>query len=306
MQVAIAGGNGYIGRNLTRLLRERGHHVVWLSHRPGKAESAGSYAPDLEVVFDPHDAEGPWADEVATANAVVNLSGHPISSRWNQHVKRLLRDSRIETGRALVRRFAELAPDKRPTVFVSASGIGIYGHRGDNMLSEDAPPGTDWLSELAVEWEAEALRAAELGIRTVTVRTGLVLGEEGLVPRMALPFRFFVGGPIGNGKQWVSWIHIDDIAAVYAHAIETETLSGPLNASGDPVTMHQFARAFGLAMHRPSWFPVPLAALRLVLGEVAPYTLMSQRADTARLRASGYRYAYRDVDAAMRALLGKD
>ncbi len=153
--------------------------------------------------------------------------------------------------------------------------------------------------------EFEALRAVDLGIRTVVIRTGLVLGDEGLVPQMSRPFRFFVGGPIGSGKQWVSWVHIDDITAMYAHAIENETLEGPVNAAGDPVTMKQFAQAFGHAIHRPSWFPVPLIALRLVLGEVAPYTIMSQRADTAKLRASGYDYSHRALGEALDSLLGR-
>lgn len=305
MYVAIAGGNGYIGRNLTGLLRERGSRVVWLSHRPGRAESAGALAPDLEVVFDPSDTEGPWRDEVALADAVVNLSGYPISSRWNSRVKHLLRESRIDTGRALVHAMADLPGDSRPVVYVAASGIGIYGDRGDDLLGEDADPGSDWLARLAVDWEAETMAAADAGIRAVAVRTGIVLGEEGLVPRLTLPFRFFVGGPIGSGRQWLSWVHIDDIAAIYAHAIETEDLTGPVNASGDPVTMREFARAFGAAMRRPSWFPVPMAALRLVLGEVAPYTVMSQRADTAKLRGSGYRYLHREIGEALVSLLGR-
>ncbi len=155
MYVAIAGGNGYIGRNLTRLLKSRGHRVVWMSHRPGRTTPAEAYSPSLEVVFDPHDAAGPWTGEVALADAVVNLSGYPISSRWNPQVKHLLRDSRIETGRALIRRFDELPPSQRPSVFVSASGIGVYGDRGDDLLSEESSPGADWLASLAVEWSSK-------------------------------------------------------------------------------------------------------------------------------------------------------
>lgn len=304
MRVAIAGGNGYIGRHLTRMMRESGHQVIWLSHRPGRARSAGAWAPDYEVVFEPHEPSGTWTEELAGIDGVVNLSGHPISSRWNTSVKHALRDSRIETGRALVGRFADLPRTQRPAVFVSASGIGYYGDRDDDVLAEDERAGEDWLAALAADWENEALKAAGLGIRTVVVRTGLVLGDEGLVPRMALPFKLFVGGPIGSGRQWVSWIHIDDIARVYAHALLSDTLEGEVNAAGEPVTMRDFARAMGRATHRPSWFPVPRFALRLVLGEVADYTLMSQRADTGKLASSGLELRFPHVQEALGALLG--
>ncbi len=303
MRIAIAGGNGYIGRHLTRVLRDAGHQVIWLSHSPGRAENAGAFAPDYEVVFEPHETSGSWADELADTDAVVNLSGYPINSRWNPHIRHLLRESRIETGRALVSRIAELAPEDRPGVYVSASGIGFYGDRGDDVLSEDEPAGDDFLSLIALDWESEALAASALGVRTVVVRTGIVLGDEGLVPRMALPFKLFAGGPVGNGRQYLSWIHIDDLAALYAFAVEREQLDGPVNASGEPLPMREFAAAMGHALHRPSWFPVPRFILRIVLGEVAGYTLMSQRADTAKLTNSGFELRYPDALSALVAVL---
>jgi len=305
MRIVIAGGSGYIGRHLTRRLREGGARVVWLSHRPGRASGAGAYGPDLEVAFDPHERDASWAEELAGADAVVNLSGHPISSRWNPTVKHLLRESRVETGRALVTALAALDSAHRPPVYVSASGVGYYGDRADDILGETEPPGEDWLSRLAVDWEAEALRAAEHEVRPVVVRTGLVLGDVGLVPRMKLPFQLFAGGPVGTGRQYVSWTHIDDIARVYEHAIACEELSGPVNASGEPLRMREFASALGRVLGRPSWFPVPMFALKLVMGEVAPYLVMSQRADTAKLLSSGFTPRFMTAEDALRDVLGR-
>lgn len=299
MRIAIAGGNGYIGRRLTRVLRESGHVVVWFSHTPGRARDAGAFAPDYEMVFEPHEPNGTWADELAEVDAVVNLSGHPISSRWNQRVKHLIRDSRVETGRALVNRLDELNTTDRPAVYVSASGIGYYGDRGADELSEREPAGEDWLSSLAEDWEAEALKAADLGMRVVVLRTGVVLGDAGIVPRMALPFRLFLGGPVGDGKRYVSWIHIEDLVALYAFAIESERLSGPVNAAAEAVPMSEFARELGRVLHRPSWFPVPGLVLRLVLGEIGPYTLMSQRADTRKLAESSFELRFPDTRTAL-------
>lgn len=303
MRIAIAGGTGFVGRELTRQLIEAGHDVVWLSRRTGKLRELG-FDPDAleEIRFDHRKPENAWAEQVGAADAVVNLSGHPIASRWNASVKHALRESRVGTNRAIVHALADAAATdpNRSRVLVSASGVGIYGDRGEEILHEGSEAGGDWLATLACEWEGAAREAERIaGTRVVCVRTGLVLGAEGLVPRLALPMKLFVGGPVGSGRQWASWIHIHDIARVYRHAIEAAEVSGPVNACApEPVRMRDLTAALGRALHRPSWLPVPEIALRVVLGEVAPYMLYGQRAEPRVLGQTGFEYAYADLDAA--------
>lgn len=303
MRVAIAGGNSFIGRGLTQRLVAAGDTVVWLSHRPGHVEISGSVT---EVAFDPTDTTGAWADSVAEAEAVVNLSGYPIASRWNPRVKGLLRSSRVETTKALVeaiRRARESGAG--PNTYVSASGIGVYGDRGDTILTEDTKPGDDWLAALARDWEAEAQRAADVGCRTVILRNAPVLGSEGLIPKLLLPFKMFVGGPIGSGAQWMAWIHYDDVTGLYAKAVRDPALEGTFNACAPgSVTAREFSAALGSALHRPSWLPVPAFALRIVLGEVAPYTLFSQRASAEKAVAAGYIFEHPEIREALRHVTG--
>lgn len=308
MRVAIAGGNGFIGRRVTTRLTERGHEVIWLSRHTGRG-SGPETPPAEEYEFDPASESSSgqrWREAIPTADAIVNLSGTPISSRWNPEVKRQLRESRVGTGRALVEAIGEMASDVRPSVFVSASGIGIYGDRGGSSLDEGAHAGDDWLSRLAVDWEAEALKARDQGVRTVIVRTGLVLGDEGFLPRIALPMRLFAGGPVGTGRQYVPWIHHDDVARVYVHAIENEAVEGPVNAvAPQQLTMREFSATLGRVLHRPSWFPVPAFMLGIVLGEVAPYTLFSQRAVPTALLDSGFEFSHPSLEEALRDLLAR-
>jgi hypothetical protein len=260
-----------------------------------------------EVQFSPAEKNGPWRDEVFSADGVVNLSGYPIASRWNARAKELLVSSRIDTTRALVDVVAEArAAGSGPHVYASACGIGIFGEGGDAVLTEESPVGGDWLSDLAVAWEREALRAQESGCRAVVVRNGLVLGDEGLLPKLKLPMMMFAGGPVGNGRQWTPWIHIVDIVGLYRFALENEAVEGPLIACApNPVTMRDFAATLGRVLHRPSWFPVPGFVLSVVLGEVAPYTLMSQRASSAKAVAAGHRFRFPQLEGALRDLLGR-
>jgi uncharacterized protein (TIGR01777 family) len=308
VNIVIAGGNSYIGSRLTRELLDAGHRVIWLSHRPGRAEELG-FEPEeiLDVIFEYHDESGSWVDVIAESDVVVNLSGYPIATRWNSKVKHLLRESRIDTTRAIVdairmARAGELARTG-PDVLVNASAVGIYGDRDETKLREDADLGEDWLSQLAVDWEAEAYKAEELGVRVVTVRTGIVLGEKGFLPKLTLPMKLFVGGPVGPGTQWVSWVHIDDAHGIFRYAIENEDISGPVNTSPAPVTMHDLAHAVGSQLRRPVWMPAPTALLRVVLGEVAPYTVFSQRAVPGVLTDAGYPWRFPELSGALDDLL---
>lgn len=303
MRIVIAGGNGFIGRHLSELLTARGDTVIWLSRRIGRPGTEHLRAE--EYAFDPlaRPDDTSWRIALDGADAVVNLSGAPIASRWNERYKQELRDSRLLSARALIRAMAALPDERRPHVYVGASGIGVYGDRGDELLHESSEPGSDWLARLAVDWENVALGAADTGARVVVVRTSVVLGEEGFLPKMLLPMKLFAGGPVGSGRQWFPWIHVNDVAAVYAHAIDSPALEGPVIAAApQQITMREFARALGHVLHRPSWFPVPAPILGIVLGEVAPYTLFSQRVVPESLTESGFSFEHPEIEEALRDL----
>lgn len=303
MRVVVAGGTGFIGRRLVAELAARGHEAV-VAARPHSAVRARVGAGGAGVAVDPLDARS-WAEVLAGADAVVNLAGATIGARWTAKRKRLIRESRVDLTRALVEGLAAIPQGERPGVLLNASGAGYYGDRGDDVLTEVEPPGQDWLAQLAAEWEAAALAAEGLGVRVVPMRTGIVFAPGGgSLPLMALPFRLFVGGPLGSGRQWVPWVHLDDIAGIYAHAIERADVAGPLNACAGSSRQRDVVRAIGRALGRPSWFPTPLLAVRLVFGEFADALGASQRVSIDKLRASGYQLRWPDLDAAVADALG--
>jgi uncharacterized protein (TIGR01777 family) len=302
MKVVIAGGTGFLGQALARSLLRDGHEVVVLTRAAGGTAASAASAP-RRVAWTPTGEPGPWARDIETAHAVVNLAGESIAARrWSAAHKQRVLDSRVLATRSLVA--AIRGASTPPQVFVSGSAVGYYGACGDESIVEDSPPGSDFLARVCVQWEAEAQHAADRS-RLVIVRTGLPLGREGgALPAMLPPFWFGAGGPVGSGRQFWPWIHRDDWIAVVRWAIDTPPVTGPINATGPtPVTNREFARALGRAMRRPAFMPAPAFALRILLGEMADALLLSgQRAMPAKAERLGFAFRYRRVDDALAAL----
>jgi len=304
MKIILAGGSGFLGRALSEHLVGRGHSVVVLSrsgHVPG---STGARV----VSWEPDGSTGPgvWAREIDGADAIVNLAGAGMADkRWSRRRKSVLRESRVLSTRSLVA--AVRAATVKPAVFVQGSAVGFYGLSGDDVIDESFPPGQDFLGQLAVAWEAEAHPVAALGCRLVLTRNGVVLSREGgMLKKLIPPFKFFVGGPVASGRQFLSWIHRDDWLAFMTWAVETPSVSGAYNAtSPEPVTNAGFCRALGRALHRPSWLPVPGFALRIVFGEMADLMLVAgQRVVPKRAADQGFSFRYPEIDAALQAAVG--
>lgn len=297
MKVTIVGATGLIGRRLTAALTARGDAVLALS-RSGD-EVAGAQA----MTWDPARAPMPIA-AVEGADALVNLAGAPIADgRWTDERRRRLRQSRVMTTARIV---AALSADKGPRTLVSASAVGYYGGRGEERLEETAEPGDGFLPDLCREWEAAALAAEIHGVRTVLLRTGVVLAREGgALPRLVTPTKLLLGGPLGGGRQWVPWIHADDEVGLILHALDSEWVRGPLNGSApEPVRQRDLARAVGRAVGRPAVTPTPGLALRLLFGDMAQVLLEGQRAVPAAALAQGYRFRHEDLDEALLVELG--
>lgn len=303
MRVIITGGTGFIGRALARSLLANGHEVIALSRRP---EQARGLPPGVRVVrWDAHTAEG-WGPLVEDAAAIVNLAGESIAGGpWTAERKRRIHDSRVNAGRAVVA--AVQAAGRKPGVVIQASAVGYYGPHGDEEVTEDTPPGEDFLARVAVAWEASTAPVEALGVRRVIIRTGLPLSREGGVfPFFLLPFKFFVGGPLGDGRQWLPWIHLADEIGAIRFLMENEQAQGPFNLSApNPVTNAEFSRILGRVMRRPSFLRVPAFALRLVLGELSTLMLSGQRQVPHRLVEMGYHFRFPELEVALRDLLGQ-
>lgn len=305
MRLIIAGGSGFLGRALADSLTAAGHHVQILTRQPPASAPASPVGPQPVHWTPDGTANGLWTGPCSGADVIVNLAGESIAAgRWTAARKARLRGSRILATRSLVRFI--LDGDQPPSAFVSASAIGYYGDRGDEALTEAAGPGRDFLAELGVEWEREALAAEAGGTRVVLLRTGIVLDpQEGALAKMVPPFRLFAGGPFGSGRQFMSWIHRDDWVSLARWAVESPAARGPLNLTApNPVSNAEFARALGRALHRPAIIPVPRFALALMLGEMAgPLLFHSQRVLPAKALDGGYRFAHPDLDEALSDLL---
>ncbi len=291
MRVVVTGASGTIGGALAGALRDRGDDVAGITRAPR------AHGGDIDWRS--------WDDlpaAIAEADAVVHLAGAGVADkRWSAGRKRELRDSRIDTARRIVA--AIQATAGKPAVLVAGSAVGIYGSRGDELLTEASAPGDDFLARLCVDWEAAAQGA---GVRTVTLRTGVVLAREGgALAKLLPPFKLGAGGPIGRGRQYMPWIHRDDIVGLILHAIDSPSLDGPLNGVAPaPVTNAAFGKALGAALRRPALMPTPPIALRLLLGERAGVLTASQRVSADRARESGYAFRHAEIGGALRDLVG--
>ncbi len=303
MKILITGSSGLVGTALGSALARAGHTVCRLV-RP-QSVGSDSAKEGFAVAWDP--ATGELGGAGVGADAVVNLAGASIAGgRWTAERMALLRTSRIDTTRALVGALAKM--NARPSVLVSASAIGIYGDRGDETLTEESKPGTDFLADLAKEWEAEAIKAEALGIRVVLARFGIILAREGgALAKMLTPFKLGVGGRLGTGKQWMSWVTLEDVVAILRFAIESASVRGAINiVSPQPLQNAEFTTVLAKAVHRPALFPAPAFALRLALGEMADALLLSsQRVAPQALEKLGYRFLHADLTSALAAALAK-
>ena len=304
MLIVVAGGTGFIGRPLCALLCQEGHRVTLLTRR--REEAQRSYGSTVTAVEWNGREAGAWEQCLEGADAVVNLAGAPIADgRWTEARKRWLTESRVLTTRLLAEAMSRRT--SKPRALVSASGIGYYGASDDRVLDEGAARGEGFLADLCLAWEAEALRAAEFDVRVVTLRTGMVLEQDGgALPKMLLPFRFFAGGPIMPGTQWVSWIHRRDHIGLIQWILVTPDISGPINAvAPEAVTMNRFCEVLGQVLHRPSWLPVPSFALHVALGELGTLMTEGQRVNPAKALSGGYIFHYSTLEPALRAILSK-
>ena len=307
MRLVIAGGTGFLGAPLAEMYAEEGHDVRVLTRSLMAGDTRhdpGTGMPGItRVGWTPDGKSGPWASVLEGASAVINLAGESLAAkRWNPARKAQMRDSRIRATRSLAA--ALKAASTPPPVFISGSAVGYYGPSGDGPLNETSPPGRDFLAQLCQDWEREALAAARNDLRIVLLRTGIVLERSGgALPQMMLPFRFFAGGKIGSGRQYVSWIHRLDWVEIVRWLVQSQAVSGPVNATApEPVTNKRLTKAIGHAMRRPALVPVPGFALKLAVGELADSLLTGQRVLPTVAQKNGYHFRYPDIDQAFRGM----
>jgi uncharacterized protein len=300
MRIAVTGASGFLGRPLISQLAGAGHEILALGRDPA---GLSAWLPPKATARRFDASERPPGELLAGCDAVVNLAGELIGQRWTPEVKRRIRDSRVAGTRAIASAAAAAGSVR---ALVSASSVAYYGPRGDEPLDESSPPGGDFLGGVCTAWEEALAPARSAGIRVVVLRIGLVLHPDGVALRRMVPlFRAGLGGPLGSGQQVMSWIHRDDAVSLIRHALATEELSGPVNATAPaPVTNREFAHALARALRRPALLPTPAFALRLALGEMSQAVLTGQRALPVRALDSGFRFAYPTLDSALRAFFG--
>lgn len=302
-RIVVTGATGMIGRAVCRRLEARGDQVVALSRDRGRALKVLGDQVEVRAWSDPM-GEMPPVEALTGTDAIVHLVGEPVAQNWSQEVKARIRDSRVYATRMLVAALGEVPASRRPAVLISQSGTGFYGPSGDRRLDESAPAGNDFLAEVVRAWEAEAASAKPLA-RVVMTRTGVVLSSSGGALEKMLPFfRMGVGGPVAGGRQYVPWIHLDDVVSGLLFCVECSELAGPINLTApDPVTNAELSRALGRVLHRPAVLPVPALALRVLYGEMSQIVTTGQRVVPTRLSEAGFKFRHSDLEAALRDVL---
>jgi uncharacterized protein len=305
MKIIITGATGFMGSALVPKLLAHGHAVTVLSRDGARAQQQLG---DVTGVTANLEESGPWTTALDGADVVVHLAGESVAARrWDARQKQVLRDSRVESTRTIVEAIAKATP--KPRALVCASGTDYYpfaelANFDDDEVTESDPPGDSFLARVCRDWEKEAFVARKVGLRVVTMRTGFIAGRGGGgLAKMKTPFKFFAGGRLGSGKQWVSWMHLDDAVAAYLAAIEDDRYTGPINLVTDSIRNADFARTLGKAMHRPSWMPVPGFAVKAAAGELAEYVLKGRRVVPKRLRELGFTWQWPKLDAALADLV---
>lgn len=302
MKILITGGTGFVGTQLTSRLIQDKKEVTILTRSIKKSDKVPEGISYLEG--DPT-KKGPWQEAIKEHDAIINLAGASIFSKWTEEHKKEIRESRVSTTQNIVKGIPSHA-EKNITLF-STSAVGYYGFCGDEERTEDSPPGNDFLARIAVEWEGEALKAREKGARVVITRFGIVMGEKGGALSQMMPFfKKYIGGPIGSGKQWFSWVHIKDLAEAFVFLLKRPEISGPVNVcSPNPVRNRDLAKALGKVLHRPSFLPAPGLMVKLVLGEFGSVILEGQKVIPRKLLENGFVFQYPDIDKALQSIVGK-
>ncbi|MBD2167578.1 TIGR01777 family protein [Calothrix membranacea FACHB-236] len=305
MKIAIAGASGFVGSRLVERLHQEGNSVLVLTRNTTFARKVfpSQAFPNVEIIAYTPTVSGSWQDAIAGCDAVVNLAGEPIAEeRWTTEHKQEILNSRQLGTQKIVEAIAKANP--KPQVLVNTSAIGFYGTSETATFDESSQSGNDFLSEVCLAWEAEANKVKNAGVRLVILRFGIVLGMGGALGKMITPFKLFAGGPIGSGRQWFSWIHLDDVVNLILQAIAKPQMEGVYNATApNPVRMAELSQTMGQVMHRPSWLPVPALALEALLGDGAKVVLEGQQVLPKRTVESGFQYQYPHLPAALREIL---
>jgi uncharacterized protein (TIGR01777 family) len=306
MKVAITGATGFVGIALVKKLSQRGDSLVILTRNPEKAGRffPAQVFPNLEIVPYTPTESGDWQQALGGCDGVVNLAGEPISERWTNESKQEIIRSRVQGTQKIVAAISQANP--KPRVLVNTSAIGYYGTSETATFDETSPKGEDFLAQVCEQWEAEAVKVQDLGVRLVILRFGIVLGNGGALAKMIPPFKLFAGGPIGKGRQWFSWIHIEDLVNLLITALDRPDMAGVYNATApNPVRMSQFCQVLGDVLKRPSWLPVPPIALEILLGEGSKVVLEGQEVLPKALQALGFSYQYPQLQEALEDIVRK-